>query len=106
MHSNLALIVLLGDKLQENEQKITIIIKICTTGAGARRVRKELVALCEAGKTSFRDSLAEAIGHLPDREQLVMSLYYDHEMTLREIGEVLDEYRKGAIRSGDSVRTK
>ena len=40
-------------------------------------------------KSSFRDSLAEAIGFLPEREQPVMSLYYDHEMTLREIGEVL-----------------
>lgn len=37
----------------------------------------------------FRDSLAEAIEHLPEREKLVMSLYYDDELNLREIGEVL-----------------
>ena len=38
----------------------------------------------------FRDALAEAIDTLPEREQLVLSLYYDEELNLREIGEVLD----------------
>lgn len=33
--------------------------------------------------------LAEAIAHLPERERLVLSLYYDEELNLREIGEVL-----------------
>jgi RNA polymerase sigma factor for flagellar operon FliA len=37
----------------------------------------------------FRLRLAEAIQDLPEREQLVMSLYYDEELNLREIGEVL-----------------
>lgn len=41
------------------------------------------------GKSAFKAALARAIGELPEREQIVMSLYYDHEMTLREIGEVL-----------------
>lgn len=38
----------------------------------------------------FRDALAQAIGGLPEREQLVLSLYYDDELNLREIGEVLE----------------
>jgi RNA polymerase sigma factor for flagellar operon FliA len=38
----------------------------------------------------FRDSLAGAIGLLPEREKLVLSLYYDEDMNLREIGEVLE----------------
>jgi RNA polymerase sigma factor for flagellar operon FliA len=38
----------------------------------------------------FRDALAAAILHLPEREKLVLSLYYDEEMNLREIGEVLE----------------
>ena len=38
----------------------------------------------------FRDALAAAIEQLPEREKLVLSLYYDDEMNLREIGEVLD----------------
>jgi RNA polymerase sigma factor for flagellar operon FliA len=37
----------------------------------------------------FQASLAEAIAGLPERERLVMSLYYDEELNLREIGEVL-----------------
>lgn len=37
----------------------------------------------------FRRALVSAIGELPEREQLVMSLYYDEELNLREIGEVL-----------------
>jgi len=34
----------------------------------------------------LEDRLAEAIGKLPDRERLVMTLYYYEEMTMREIG--------------------
>ena len=34
----------------------------------------------------LEDRLAEAIQNLPDRERLVMSLYYYEEMTMREIG--------------------
>lgn len=38
----------------------------------------------------FRDALAGAINGLPERERLVLSLYYDDDMNLREIGEVLE----------------
>ncbi len=38
----------------------------------------------------FRDALAGAINGLPEREKLVLSLYYDEDMNLREIGAVLD----------------
>ncbi len=41
-------------------------------------------------KQSFQSSLADVIKALPDREQMVMSLYYDEELNLREIGSVLD----------------
>jgi RNA polymerase sigma factor FliA len=44
----------------------------------------------ELQQREFREALAEAIGELPERERLVMSMYYDDEMNLREIGEVLD----------------
>ena len=37
----------------------------------------------------FRAALVKAIEHLPEREQLVMALYYDEELNLREIGAVL-----------------
>jgi len=37
----------------------------------------------------FRKALVQAIGVLPEREKLVMGLYYEQEMNLKEIGEVL-----------------
>ena len=37
----------------------------------------------------FRKALADAIANLPERERLVLSLYYDEELNLKEIGEVL-----------------
>jgi RNA polymerase sigma factor for flagellar operon FliA len=37
----------------------------------------------------FREALTEAITGLPDRERTVMSLYYDDELNLKEIGAVL-----------------
>jgi RNA polymerase sigma factor for flagellar operon FliA len=36
-----------------------------------------------------REVLADAIARLPEREKLVITLYYYEELTLREIGEVL-----------------
>jgi len=37
----------------------------------------------------FKQGLAQAIKGLPERERLVMALYYDEELNLREIGEIL-----------------
>ncbi len=37
----------------------------------------------------FQGLLAEAIDALPERERLVLSLYYDEELNLREIGAIL-----------------
>jgi RNA polymerase sigma factor for flagellar operon FliA len=39
--------------------------------------------------TELREALGEAIARLPEREKLVVTLYYYEELTLREIGEVL-----------------
>jgi RNA polymerase sigma factor FliA len=40
-------------------------------------------------EAEMREALAEAIARLPEREKLVVTLYYYEELTLREIGEVL-----------------
>lgn len=37
----------------------------------------------------FKQGLTERIANLPEREKLVMALYYDEEFNLREIGEIL-----------------
>jgi RNA polymerase sigma factor FliA len=39
--------------------------------------------------TEMREAIGEAIARLPEREKLVVTLYYYEELTLREIGEVL-----------------
>ncbi len=38
----------------------------------------------------FREAVGQAIASLPERERLVLSLYYDQELNLREIGQVLE----------------
>lgn len=38
---------------------------------------------------NMRDVLVRAIGDLPDREKTVMGLYYEEDLNLREIGEIL-----------------
>ena len=40
-------------------------------------------------ETEMREALGESIARLPEREKLVVTLYYYEELTLREIGEVL-----------------
>jgi RNA polymerase sigma factor for flagellar operon FliA len=45
--------------------------------------------LGEVTEEAMRRALARAIGDLPEREQLVMSLYYEQELNLKEIGAVL-----------------
>lgn len=40
-------------------------------------------------EAEFMQAVTDAIAHLPEREQLVMQLYYVEELNLKEIGEVL-----------------
>lgn len=56
----------------------------------------------------FKKSLAECISTLPEREALVLSLYYDEELNLREIGQVIDvsESRVSQIHSQAMHRLK
>ena len=59
-------------------------------------------------KDAFKKSLAEAIAGLPERERLVIGLYYDEEMNLREIGQVLgvSESRVCQIHSQATLRLR
>jgi RNA polymerase sigma factor for flagellar operon FliA len=45
--------------------------------------------VAEIESEEFQAAMAEAIRKLPEREALVMSLYYDEELNLKEIGETL-----------------
>ena len=57
---------------------------------------------------NLKKILARAISNLPERERLVMSLYYDEELNLRETGEVLgvSESRVCQIHSQALIRLK
>lgn len=57
---------------------------------------------------AFRRSLAEAIEDLPEREKLVLSLYYQEELNLKEIGAVLgvSESRVSQIHSQAALRLR
>lgn len=57
---------------------------------------------------AFRGSLANAIRQLPEREQLVLALYYDEELNLKEIGKILEvsESRVSQIHSQAAHRLK
>ncbi len=54
----------------------------------------------------FKKNLAESIAGLPERERLVMTLYYDEELNLREIGAVIgvSESRVSQIHSQALLR--
>ncbi|WP_416885833.1 RNA polymerase sigma factor FliA [Marinospirillum sp.] len=56
----------------------------------------------------FQDALAKAISALPEREQMVLSLYYNEELNLKEIGAVLSvsESRVSQILSQAAARLR
>jgi RNA polymerase sigma factor FliA len=59
-------------------------------------------------KHNFKEALADAIAGLPERERLVIALYYDEELNLREIGQVLgvSESRVCQIHSQAAIRLR
>ncbi len=59
-------------------------------------------------REGFQQALAHAIMNLPERERLVISLYYDEELNLREIGEILNisESRVSQISSQAILRLR
>ena len=52
-------------------------------------VDKEANPLARLSDRKMREALVAAIEHLPEREQYVMSMYYEHDMNLKEIAAVL-----------------
>ncbi|OZG72872.1 RNA polymerase sigma factor FliA [Hahella sp. CCB-MM4] len=57
---------------------------------------------------AFLQKLTAAIDALPEREKLVLSLYYDEELNLKEIGQVLSvsESRVSQIHSQATIRLR
>ncbi|PIE43575.1 MAG: RNA polymerase sigma factor FliA [Gammaproteobacteria bacterium] len=59
-------------------------------------------------KAEFQQKLAEAINGLPEKEKLVLSLYYTEELNLKEIGQILSvsESRVSQIHSQAALRLR
>ncbi|WP_269777867.1 RNA polymerase sigma factor FliA [Marinimicrobium alkaliphilum] len=59
-------------------------------------------------RDALKQSLAQAITQLPERERLVLALYYDEELNLKEIGQVLgvSESRVSQIHSQAAARLR
>ena len=55
-----------------------------------RHAPEEPASMVELLKSDeFRDALTNAVGQLPEREQMVMAMYYEQDLNLKEIGAVL-----------------
>ncbi|TVZ38614.1 RNA polymerase sigma factor for flagellar operon FliA [Alteromonadaceae bacterium 2753L.S.0a.02] len=85
------------ETFEENEDRLSSNASEVFTGP-AEKVHKD----------AMRNALAAAIQGLPEREQLVLSLYYEQEMNLKEIGLVLgvSESRVSQIHSQAALRLK
>ena len=59
-------------------------------------------------RSALKQSLAQAITQLPEREKMVLALYYDQELNLKEIGQVLgvSESRVSQIHSQAALRLR
>ena len=59
-------------------------------------------------REAFLKALSDAINNLPEREKLVLALYYDEELNLKEIGQVLgvSESRVSQIHSQAALRLR
>jgi RNA polymerase sigma factor for flagellar operon FliA len=88
----------LGDSLNDiSRSSIAALDELWTVSAGGDQIA--LIDTIEdtsgpepqsaLAQTELKEALAEAIARLPEREKLVVTLYYYEELTLREIGEVL-----------------
>lgn len=76
------------------------LLSLDEVGTFANGDRKSLLGILESSKSSnpmfqlasseLRDQLAQAIQELPEKQRMVLSLYYYEDLNLKEIGDVLE----------------
>ena len=66
------------------------LISVDDIDANAEALQGDSGPLEEVTKQGFLEEVTRAVKSLPEREQMVLSLYYDEELNMREIGEVLE----------------
>ena len=54
------------------------------------RSKDQPSALVNLERLEMRDLLADSLGQISEQERLVVALYYYEELTLKEIGQVLE----------------
>lgn len=83
-------------------------LEVDTHGGAASLTQREKGPLEGLQILDFKQGLADAVAGLPERERMVMSLYYDEELNLREIGAVIgvSESRVCQIHSQAVIRLK
>jgi len=69
----------IGDASKEEKERLATYLNSDTEDA------LDLIGLRE-----IEDAVAGAIEQLPEKEKLVISLYYREELTMKEIGKILD----------------
>ena len=59
-------------------------------------------------RSELRDCLAQAVAELPEREQRLLALYYQEELTMKEVGAVLEigEGRVSQLHSAAMIRIR
>jgi RNA polymerase sigma factor for flagellar operon FliA len=80
--------------------KSVSLLSLDEVGTFANGDRKSLLGLLESGKTfnplvqlagqELKEKVAKAIQDLPEKQRMVLSLYYYEDLNLKEIGEVLE----------------
>ena len=108
----------LGMSLEEYHQilqdstgcRIFSLDELNSLGEGLQDLSEKISDLPFEGlqKDAFKKALADAIAGLPERERLVIAMYYDDELNLREIGHVLgvSESRVCQIHSQATLRLR
>ncbi len=99
---------LLKDNVESKLFSVDEITRLDGEGPGEQLVDIDPGPSYIAEKSAFVDSLAEAIKTLPERERLVLALYYDEELNLKEIGQILEvsESRVSQIHSQAAHRLR
>jgi RNA polymerase sigma factor for flagellar operon FliA len=95
----------LGMELEEfqaalQQCKSVSLLSLDEVGTFSNGDRKSLLAILEAGRESnpmvqlagieLREQLAKAIEELPEKQRMVLSLYYYEDLNLKEIGDILE----------------
>ena len=113
----------LGISLQEYQSLLSKVGEMCLFsledlgfGSGEERFRKGRNSEALGGEDPLAvlltqeriDIVADAIGRLPERERLVVTLYYHEELTMKEVGSVLGltESRVSQVHSQAMLRLR